>query len=481
MRWSSPSTSRLPTERPPPTPSPWPSRPRRFPSRRPISRPGRPTEAPVERPVMRTKSAVLLAGWLAVLASGPTLSAEPNVLRDLRLEGTPTRARVVVIGSRAPIFTVFRLAGPDRLVIDVTSADATAIRGARDGQGPVAGINVSQFTRSTSSGGRVLVTLREAKSYDVKADGNLLLISVLGEGASPAAVAQAPAAPPKPGAQATSPAPAAAVAPVAAATSPASVAPPAAATSSTDVVTVARENRPVKSPARRLTAVRAQGNVLQLSFDGEVRGYELLRLTGPSRLALDLPGVKLATSVRKASGGPSPPLGSPGVASRSAAAGTGGGKSDLQDGEVEIDGRKVMTAPAAVAAAKTPAEMIDLGFVGAPRGGRIQNKLSRAAEFQVDRPDDRGAVLTLTGVKLPKRLERSLDTSALETPIKMISTFPVPGDGQRIRVVVAADGALSERAERTPEGLVWHLEAKGTRTEEAAVSNRTAGCRTRAG
>ena len=142
---------------------------------------------------------------------------------------------------------------------------------------------------------------------------------------------------------------------------------------------------------------------------------------------------------------------------------------------MEIDGRRVVTAPAAVPAAKTPAEMIDLGFVESSRGGRIQIKLSRAAEFQVDRPDDRGAVLTLTGVKLPKRLERSLDTSALESPIKMISTFAVPGDGQRVRVVVAADGALTERAERTAEGLVWHLDAKGTKTEEVAVSNRTAG------
>jgi type IV pilus secretin (or competence protein) PilQ len=119
--------------------------------------------------------------------------------------------------------------------------------------------------------------------------------------------------------------------------------------------------------------------------------------------------------------------------------------------------------------------MLDLGFVESARGGRIQIKLSRAAQFEVERPDDRGAVLTLTGVRLPKRLERSLDTSALETPIKMISTFPVPGDGQRIRVVVAADGALTERAERVADGLLWHLEAKGTRTEEVAVSNRSAG------
>jgi type IV pilus assembly protein PilQ len=93
----------------------------------------------------------------------------------------------------------------------------------------------------------------------------------------------------------------------------------------------------------------------------------------------------------------------------------------------------------------------------------------------VDRPDDRGAVLTLTKVRLPKRLERSLDTSALDTPIKMISTFPVPGDGQRVRVVVAADGALTERAEKVADGVLWHLEAKGTRTEEVAVSERAAG------
>ena len=457
---------------------------------------------------MRTKSAVLLIGWLATLAASPSLSAESNVLREVRLEGTPSGARVVVTGSRAPIFTVFRLGGPDRLVIDVTSADATSIRGAREGQGPIAGINVSQFTDSTSSVGRVLVTLKSAKSYDVKADGNLLLISVVGEGASSAPVAAAPAASPAAPAPATV-AVASAAPPPATSASAAAAAQPASA----DVVTVAQDSRQVKSPARRLTAARVQGNTLQLSFDGDVRGYELLRLTGPSRLALDLPGVKLATSVRKGAGPfgtlragahpdkvrlvvdvdsglegrvayvrnglrwtvAAPAPASPAVASAAPAA-TSHGKSDLQDGEVEIDGKRVVTAAAAVPESRQgSAEMLDLGFVESSRGGRIQIKLSRAAEFQVSRPDDRGAVLTLTGVKLPKRLERSLDTSALETPIKMISTFGVPGDGQRVRVVVAADGVLTERAERVADGLVWHLEAKGTRTEEVAVSNRTAG------
>ena len=131
----------------------------------------------------RTKSAVTLIGCLAALTAAPSLAADLNVLRELRLEPTATGARLVVTGSRPPVFTVFRLSGPDRLVIDVAASDASAVRGARDGQGPILGINVSQFTDSTASVGRLLVTLREAKSYDVKADGDQLVVSVVGEGA----------------------------------------------------------------------------------------------------------------------------------------------------------------------------------------------------------------------------------------------------------------------------------------------------------
>src|SRR5262249_20657135 len=119
------------------------------------------------------------------------------------------------------------------------------------------------------------------------------------EGATSAPLAAAPAAAPTGHA-------AVATAPTASATPPpatsAASSSTATQTASADVVTVAQDSRTVKSPARRLTAARVQGNTLQLSFDGEVRGYELIRLTGPSRLALDLPGVKLATSVRKGGG-----------------------------------------------------------------------------------------------------------------------------------------------------------------------------------
>src|SRR5262249_15043386 len=69
-----------------------------------------------------------------------------------------------------------------------------------------------------------------------------------------------------------------------------------------------------------------------------------------------------------------------------------GKKSELKDGEVEIDGHVVTVATAAAAPTGGPqAEMLDLGFVESARGGRIHIKLSRGAQFEVDRPDDRGA------------------------------------------------------------------------------------------
>ena len=407
-------------------------------------------------------------------------------------------ARVVVTGNRSPTFTVFRLSGPDRLVVDVASADATAVRGSKEGKGPIAGVTISQFADSASSVSRVMVMLRASKSYDVKAQGNEVLISVLADGASAPVVADA--APARPAA------PAAPVAAAVAPEAPASPAPAAAEAPSSDVTVVARDARTVRSPARRLTAVRAQGSKLLLSFDGEVAAYELLKLRDPSRLALDVQGVKLATPVKKSGSGPfatlragahpdkvrlvvdvnatdegrialhkhglewtvAPP------ASPAVAAATSSSKAPLKDGEVEIDGKRLTSASPAPLGTTSGADITSLGFVESSRGGRVEIALSRPAAYQVERPDDRGAVLTLTGVKLPKRLERSLDTSALGSPVKMISTFAVPGDGQKVRVVVSADGALEERVERSAEGLVWHLEAKGLKTEEVSVANRAA-------
>ncbi|HLM48234.1 MAG TPA: type IV pilus secretin PilQ, partial [Myxococcaceae bacterium] len=121
------------------------------------------------------------------------------------------------------------------------------------------------------------------------------------------------------------------------------------------------------------------------------------------------------------------------------------------------------------------AEVKDLTFEENDGGGRVQIKLSAPATWKVERPDPRSAVLTLENARLPRKLERSLDTSALETPVKMISAFSVPGDGHRVRLVVAADGAIEETVTQQGGAMSWNLTVQGVKTEQVAVTQRTAG------
>src|SRR3954464_7203535 len=154
------------------------------------------------------------AGAAPVLLSlgAPSAAADKpgpglNTLSDLKVIPTGAGTQVVVVGDRQPTFTVFRLSEPDRLVVDLSSADATGIKGHHEGQGPVAGVVASQFTDARASVGRVLVALSGASQYDVRAVGNKVVISVDGGAAPPppqpmevaraAPPAPAPAAPAK--------------------------------------------------------------------------------------------------------------------------------------------------------------------------------------------------------------------------------------------------------------------------------------------
>ena len=444
----------------------------------------------------------------ALIFAGGASAAELNTLSDLKVLPTGSGAQVVVAGSRSPTFTVFRLNDPDRLVVDLSSADATGVKGHHPGAGPVSGVVASQFSDGQSSVGRVLVALGGAAKYDVRADGNRVIISIEGGQLSR-----------NPGADA------APVATRSLPSKPASAEPPPPEASSTEataprgsdnVVASESDEREVKAPARRITSLRLARNRLRVGTDGEIAKYELVELADPPRLALDVYSVKLETKVPKAQ--------SPSV--KEIRAGAHAEKVRLvldmrgampayralrtsrgmdvvfsekppqarvravesgspQEGEAEIDGQKLelgppepaqpSSKPAALSARVRPVEINDLAFNEAPNGGRIELKLSGPASFKVEHPDDRSAVLTLESARLPKKLERSLDTSALETPVKMISAFPVHGETERVRVVVASSRAIEEKVEQTPQGLSWRFSsAAAPKNEEVAAAPKAA-------
>ncbi|HVG64083.1 MAG TPA: type IV pilus secretin PilQ [Hyalangium sp.] len=503
---------------------------------------------------MLAKSDVTRGKWMVAAAVTVAIAgaradgAELNTLRDLQIVPTGSGAQVVVAGTRPPTFTVFRLSGPERLVVDLSSADATAIKGHHNGTGPVTGIVASQFSDERASVGRVLVALDKTSQYDVRADGNRVVISV--DGATPEAtiasadkpaaekapaVAEAPAikapaagkAPAAEKAPAMEPAPAVAKAPEPAPAKPAEPAPVVAQAPATpaapvvieasepqvasaqalpeNVVAAEADEREVANPARRITGITFNRDTLAVRMDGEAARYEVLELADPPRLAVDVYGVGLEAKTPRVRGKTlkglrvgahadkvrlvlDVPGGMPAyrvdragqgleILLGAAVARKAPPAEEPREAVAEVAPLRPAPAPATPPRATQPAlvDIKDLTFDESEMGGRVQLKLSGAATWKVDRPDPRSAVLTLENAKLPRKLERSLDTSALSTPVKMISAFSVPGEGNRVRVVVAADGAIEESVTQSGGAMSWHLSVQGVKTEQVAVTQRTAG------
>ncbi len=432
-------------------------------------------------------SALLFAGLLASTAFG----ASGNALTGVSVATTPNGVEVTVRCSQAPVFNVFRLKEPDRLVVDVSGATVEAIKGHHEGAGPVTGVVASQFSDAKAEVGRLLLGLSNARRYDVKAVDTALIISIEGEPSKEAA-------------------------PVAAVVEPAAVA--AIATAETARPSVAGETivasrvdeKPVKKPATRLRGITASSEGLKLVTDGEVAKFEVIELADPSRLAIDLFGLKGSPrapktalgnvrdvrvgahddkvrvviefaqrptfDVRRRSDGVS--IGIKGVSkelAQAAAAPAG----DVA--EVEIDGSPVPVETSTVVAAAPDArvDVTDVSFMESANGGVVQLKLKGNPKWTVERPDGKSAVLNLEGAHIARQLERSLDTSALETPVKMVSVFAVPGSSNKVRVVVAGGQALDQLVNERPGVMQWRFSTKGG-SEQVISQDRSAGFSTEA-
>lgn len=415
----------------------------------------------------------LVAAALSVVAV-VAVAAERNDLSSLRVTTSPTGAMIRVDANSPPVFTVFRLQEPDRLVVDVANAQRGALLGHYDGVGPVSGVVVSQFADGKSQVARLLVGLDKASRYDVRAEGTTLVVTVDGE-APPTAAAPTP-----------SPAPAerAAEAPEAA---PPVVAEAAEPTVKVDEIAVSRKGA-------RVTGLTYSRGVLLVKTDGPVARIETLELSAPDRLAVDLVGfagpargpkvsdrlvrdLRVGSDERRfrvvlegASRLPSYDIKrvAAGVSVRLSAPRA---LPPSEGQEVVIDGQSVsVTDDAELATVE------NVAFKEDGAGGRVELTLSGRCGWKVDRPDRRSAVLTLDGARLPRKLERSLDTGDLQTAVKMISTFAVPGSENKVRIVVAGSAELDDVVATRPGSLSWTFKQGQKGVETASTDGRgTAG------
>jgi type IV pilus assembly protein PilQ len=377
---------------------------------------------------------------------------------------------VEIRATRAPSYTVFKLQDPTRLVVDVSGGDVSGVSSPiRVDRGGVASVSTAQYQDEKTSVGRIVIGIDPAARYEVAPQGDSVRVKILA-GVATREAAPAPAAP--------------AVAAVAVEETVSSPAPAPAAVVSvpaagpTDDHVVARivEEASSTHVATAITGVRMQGDAVLVQTDGPVGTYEVIELRDPPRLAIDLPGVQKAP--RKAV-----PVGAGFTQVRF------GRDADkvrvVLDASDDVQGAQVKrtaqglsirsrTAVAAVAAAPelAPAPVVVAPAIAPPAepkavaiqdlkvtqsGSTARIEVSGQAVYSVSRPDAHTLVLTLEGARLAKRLERSVDTSAVSGPLLMVSSFNQPSG--RVRVVATLRGEATDQVVETSKGIVWTVMA----------------------
>jgi type IV pilus assembly protein PilQ len=401
--------------------------------------------------------AAACAALLAAASARAEAGRPANAVQAIDVAEQRGAVELRIRGTRPPSYTVFKLQDPPRLVLDLAGADVSAVGAPIEvGKGGVKSVTTAQYQDDRSQVGRVIVALDAGARYEVAPKGSELVVQVTAATAEAARVED----------------------PVAVA------APAATATAADHVVSRRVDEGAVGRAATALTAVRAKGDGALLALDGDVARVEILELTDPPRLALDLHGVAKAPRGPVALGGAFKQArfgkhdGSVRVVLDAAGALPSCEVKRVAGGlAIAPRAAAVATSPAAAPTAKTDkprAAIADVRFKEQNGAARIE--IAGRAPWRVERPDAKTLVLTLEGAALPKKLERSLDTGAFSGPVAMVSSFNQPSTGS-VKIVASLRGEAHDEVVETAGGLAWTvapgLTAKHDASQPVALAGGT--------
>ncbi|MBN1962281.1 MAG: type IV pilus secretin PilQ [Deltaproteobacteria bacterium] len=122
------------------------------------------------------------------------------------------------------------------------------------------------------------------------------------------------------------------------------------------------------------------------------------------------------------------------------------------------------------------AKVQDVSFERQGNKARIVIKLSSIPTVMVDDRSRRNWVMQLRDTTLPKKLERSLDTLAYATTVKMVSTFQSSQDPPMVNIVANLQGGsqASQKLSQHGKTIVWEIEGQDSKTVATSATPQTA-------
>ncbi|MDY0061619.1 MAG: type IV pilus secretin PilQ [Myxococcota bacterium] len=156
-----------------------------------------------------------------------------------------------------------------------------------------------------------------------------------------------------------------------------------------------------------------------------------------------------------------------------------GGKAPAVD-ETAQRARQAALAAASVAASATslPARatstpisttITDIRFDDSNDRSRVIIEHEGQADYLLQEAGDGSVVLHMDHARLPRALERTLDTSALASPVRSVSSFTGDQRTGDVRIAVAVEQAIESHVRREDGKLVWEFLKTGTPSEGGTV------------
>jgi type IV pilus assembly protein PilQ len=141
---------------------------------------------------------------------------------------------------------------------------------------------------------------------------------------------------------------------------------------------------------------------------------------------------------------------------------------------------KAPAAPPVAAPAAALARVKDVRFERKGQKARVVVELDGTPTALVDDRSSKTWVLQLRDTRVPKELERSLDTVAYETAVKMVSIYQASESPLIANVVVTLNSAAGQHLGQQGQTLVWEIESEAPRAVTTSAAPQTAAFATEA-
>ncbi len=416
--------------------------------------------------------AAILAAAVTSYGTVPALAGDGdlNVVRSVAVEESGSETLIRIEGTREPIFTVFKLEEPPRIVVDLSRTDISEVdRLLEVNRGNINAIITTTFEEEGSRMGRVMVVLEQDSSYDVEGGEEGVIVSIPRQVAGGEMASRAST-----GREETSskvvPAPISEVKTEV-----------SAEESLPDGVVARRVERfdDVDSRGDRVTRVKVVETdgvtKVEIETDGAPDEIEMLELVDPPRIAIDLHGLtKAPRAADKRTLSDDGPLSDVRVGRHESKVrvvldgrGAGMPRYDMRatagGAVIELQGGSKAVVARSDGDSQELVQVRGVTYITGDGKGQVLVQLDDVAgvSYMLDRPDRDTAVLAIDGAVLSSDVGRVFDADDERVEVRAVDAVEDPRKPGRVNIVAKLGSQVHTKVTPVRTGLLWELELSG--------------------